>query len=39
MPYYITETNPDCSGWGVEKEDGELIGCHTTKQDAIDQYR
>lgn len=37
MPYYITETNPDCSGWGVEKENGELIGCHTTKQDAIDQ--
>lgn len=37
MPYYITQTNPDCSGWGVEKEDGELIGCHQTKQDAIDQ--
>ena len=37
MPYYITDQNPDCSGWAVEKEDGEVIGCHTTKQDAIDQ--
>ena len=37
MPYYISNQNPDCSGWAVEKEDGEVIGCHTTKQDAIDQ--
>ena len=38
MPYYISDQNPDCSGgWAVEKEDGEVIGCHTTKQDAIDQ--
>lgn len=37
MPYYITNTNPDCNGWAVEKEDGEVIGCHTTKKDAIDQ--
>ena len=37
MPHYITDQNPDCSGWAVEKEDGEVIGCHTTKQDAIDQ--
>ena len=37
MPYYISESNPDCNGWAVEKEDGEVIGCHTTKQDAIDQ--
>ena len=37
MPYYISKTNPDCSGWAVEKEDGEVIGCHTTKQSAIDQ--
>ena len=37
MPYFITDQNPDCSGWAVEKEDGEVIGCHTTKQDAIDQ--
>jgi HK97 family phage prohead protease len=37
MPYYISESNPDCNGWAVEKEDGEVIGCHATKQDAIDQ--
>jgi HK97 family phage prohead protease len=37
MPYYITETNPDCPNWAVEKEDGELIGCHDSKQSAIDQ--
>ncbi len=37
MPYYISDKNPDCSGWAVEKEDGEVIGCHTTKQGAIDQ--
>lgn len=37
MPYFISDTNPDCSGWAVEKEDGEVIGCHTTKQAAIDQ--
>ena len=37
MPYYITDQNSDCSGWAVEKEDGEVIGCHTTKQGAIDQ--
>ena len=37
MPYYISDKNPDCSGWAVEKEDGEVLGCHATKQDAIDQ--
>lgn len=37
MPYFVTDTNPDCSGWAVEKEDGEVIGCHQTKQDAVDQ--
>ena len=37
MPYFISDANPDCSGWAVEKEDGEVIGCHTSKQDAIDQ--
>ena len=37
MPYYISDQNPDCSGWAVEKEDGEVIGCHETKQAAIDQ--
>jgi hypothetical protein len=37
MPYFISDSNPDCSGWAVEKDDGEVIGCHTTKQAAIDQ--
>jgi uncharacterized protein len=37
MPYYIADTNPECGGWAVEKEDGEVMGCHQTKQDAIDQ--
>ena len=37
MPYFISQSNPDCNGWAVEKEDGEVIGCHTTKQEAIDQ--
>jgi len=36
-PYYINDDNAECSGWAVEKEDGEVMGCHTTKQDAIDQ--
>ena len=36
-PYWISDTNPDCSGWAVEKEDGEVLGCHTSKEDAIDQ--
>lgn len=37
MPYYITNESPDCSGWATIKEDGEVIGCHENKQDAIDQ--
>lgn len=37
MPYYITDKNPDCSGWAVEDQAGETFGCHTTKQGAIDQ--
>ena len=37
MPYFITDSNPDCSGWAVEKDDGEVMGCHTSKQAAIDQ--
>jgi hypothetical protein len=37
MPYFISDSNPDCSGWAVEKEDGEVMGCHTSKQAAIDQ--
>jgi hypothetical protein len=39
MPYFISKNNPDCAQgeWAVEKEDGEVIGCHSTKQSAIDQ--
>jgi HK97 family phage prohead protease len=39
MPYFVTEENqhPDCTGYGVVKDDGELIGCHTTQQSAVDQ--
>jgi HK97 family phage prohead protease len=37
MPYYISDSNSDCSGWAVEKDNGEVMGCHQTKQDAIDQ--
>jgi len=37
MPYFITDEAQGCAGWATVKEDGEVIGCHTTKQDAIDQ--
>jgi len=37
MPYFITDESPDCAGWATIKDDGEVIGCHENKQDAIDQ--
>lgn len=37
MPYFITDESEQCSGWAVVKEDGEVMGCHTTKEDAISQ--
>jgi hypothetical protein len=37
MPYYITDDAAGCSGWATIKEDGEVIGCHTTKDKAIAQ--
>lgn len=41
MPYFISDTEPDCSGWATVKidEGGEpiTIHCHVTKQEAIDQ--
>jgi len=37
MPYFITDKSPDCSGWATIKEDGEVMGCHATKQAAINQ--
>ena len=37
MPYFITSSSPDCAGWATVKADGEVMGCHTAKQDAVDQ--
>ena len=41
MPYGISDDQTDCRGWATVKQesDGEYttIGCHETKQDAIDQ--
>lgn len=42
MPYYISDQQSDCAGWATIKADTpdstpETIGCHQTKQDAIDQ--
>jgi uncharacterized protein len=41
MPYYISDQQSDCSGWAtvMQESDGSYttIGCHDTKQDAIDQ--
>jgi HK97 family phage prohead protease len=40
MPYFISDQQDDCEGWAtVKEEDGALltIGCHASKQDAVDQ--
>jgi HK97 family phage prohead protease len=37
MPYFITDQADGCSGWATVKDDGEVMGCHDTKQAAIDQ--
>lgn len=39
MPYFVTGEGEaeGCGGYAVVKEDGEVIGCHDTKQAAIDQ--
>lgn len=39
MPYYIEEGNSACAvgQWATTKDDGEVMGCHDTKQGAIDQ--
>ena len=36
MPYFIWNESPECSGWAVVKQDGELMSCHNSKQEAID---
>jgi len=41
MPYYISDKESDCAGWATVKKnpDGsfETIGCHDSKQGAVDQ--
>ena len=37
MPYYITDKSDECSAWAVIKDDGEVLGCHDTKESAIEQ--
>ena len=37
MPYFITENNPECSGWAVVDDGDGYYGCHTTKESAIKQ--
>ena len=41
MPYYISDKESDCAGWATVKEESDgsftTIGCHASKQDAIDQ--
>ena len=37
MPYFITDDADGCAGWATVKDDGEVMGCHDSKQGAIDQ--
>jgi HK97 family phage prohead protease len=37
MPYFITDQSADCSGWATIKDNGEVLGCHESKADAIAQ--
>lgn len=42
MPYYISDQQADCAGWATIMAETpnsapEIVGCHQTKQDAIDQ--
>jgi HK97 family phage prohead protease len=41
VPYYISDQQSDCSGWATVKQEADgsytTMGCHDTKQDAIDQ--
>lgn len=41
MPFGISESQPDCAAWATVKQEADgsftTIGCHQTKQDAIDQ--
>ena len=37
MPYFITDKTAECEGWATIKDDGEVIGCHESKDAAIAQ--
>jgi HK97 family phage prohead protease len=37
MPYFITDKHPECDNFAVVKEDGELIACHASEDEAIAQ--
>ena len=37
MPYFITDQSAECEGWATIKDDGEVIGCHDSKDAAIAQ--
>ena len=37
MPYFITDSADGCDGWATVKDNGDVMGCHMNKQDAIDQ--
>ena len=39
MPYYIEKDNAGCAEgeWATTKADGEVMGCHSTKEGAIRQ--
>jgi len=35
VPWHLESDHPDCSGYAVVKDDdGEMVGCHTTKAEA-----
>jgi len=37
VPYFVTDKHPDCSAWATVKEGGELLACHGTEAEAVDQ--
>ena len=37
MPYFISDRHPDCPGWSVVKEDGELLACAESQDAAVEQ--
>ena len=37
MPYFITDESAECPAWATIKDDGEVMGCHDTKDGAIAQ--